>query len=301
MAPVFSVRSVDMPGGSGRFETIFNHCQLNSVALTYARYGSPVQLRLSQNDFFVQGFPLAGAGEVQWNRHSTLVQSVAGGIAGGPGADAVLTYGAGFEHVIFKTTPKSISQKLSALIGVPVDPPLRLAERITGRSPHTATLYRLISFLIDELDLGDGDIAPIVVAELEQAILVNYLLANENNYSHLLHGTPRAAAPWQVRRAVDYIEAHWDMPITIETLSEVSHATARSLFYLFRRTYGISPMIYANRVRMRHAKHMLSNPTPETNVTSVGFMCGFSNLGHFSKKYHDAFGEKPSDTLRTYR
>lgn len=60
-------------------------------------------------------------------------------------------------------------------------------------------------------------------------------------------------------------------------------------------------MTYVNRVRLRYAKAMLSNPTPLTTVTSVAFSCGFSNMGHFAHKYYEAFGEKPSDTLKVYR
>ena len=58
-------------------------------------------------------------------------------------------------------------------------------------------------------------------------------------------------------------------------------------------------MTFVRQVRLRHAKHMLEHATPETTVTSVAYDCGFSNLGHFAKYYHAAFGEYPSTTLRT--
>lgn len=60
-------------------------------------------------------------------------------------------------------------------------------------------------------------------------------------------------------------------------------------------------MVFVRQVRLRHAKAMLSHPTPETSVTSVGFLCGFSNLGHFARNYFEAFGEHPSQTLRSHR
>ena len=146
-----------------------------------------------------------------------------------------------------------------------------------------------------------ADFAPLMLAELEQAILVSYLEAYEHNYSHLLRGRPRAAAPWQVKRAVDFIEAHWNEPLTIEALSVASQTSARSLFHLFRRTYGYSPMVYVNRVRLRHARDMLMCPAPGMTVTGIGIHCGFSNLGTFAQKYRQAFGENPSDTLRHHR
>jgi transcriptional regulator GlxA family with amidase domain len=57
-------------------------------------------------------------------------------------------------------------------------------------------------------------------------------------------------------------------------------------------------MVHLHRIRLRHAKAMLSQPDAGTSVTKVGFLCGFSNLEHFAMKYQSVFGEKPSETLR---
>jgi transcriptional regulator GlxA family with amidase domain len=50
-------------------------------------------------------------------------------------------------------------------------------------------------------------------------------------------------------------------------------------------------------VRLRHAREMLATPDHETSVTSVAFVCGFGNLGHFARDYRETFGERPSETL----
>jgi transcriptional regulator GlxA family with amidase domain len=42
---------------------------------------------------------------------------------------------------------------------------------------------------------------------------------------------------------------------------------------------------------------MLATPDLETSVTSVAFVCGFGNLGHFARDYRETFGERPSETL----
>jgi transcriptional regulator GlxA family with amidase domain len=158
-----------------------------------------------------------------------------------------------------------------------------------------------VTFLATELENHKGGLPDLVVAELEDAIIGNFLFANRHNYSDLLEGPPRAAAPWQVRRAVDYIEQHWDQPLTIEQLTHITETSARSLFLLFKKTYDVSPMVYLGQVRLRHARELLSQPAPGTSVTKIGFMCGFSNMGNFAMKYYGAFGEKPSDTLRSHR
>ena len=57
-------------------------------------------------------------------------------------------------------------------------------------------------------------------------------------------------------------------------------------------------MAFVREVRLRHARDMLTDPERATNVTAIAIACGFSNLGHFAKYYHLAFGEHPSVTLR---
>lgn len=301
LKPVLAISEIDMPDRGRKFDTLINHCALPSLSLTYATYGSPLMARLTQNDFFMQGFPVAGSGEARWDRHRIVVERQKGGIASGPGSDMVFNYGATFAHLILRIAPDALARKLTALIGKPIDPPLRILSQPASYPGLRSAQFRLLRFLASELDQSCDNLPGAAIAELEDAVLVTFLMANESNYSKWLQSTPLRAAPWQVRRAVDYIEANWDQPITIEALAQATQTPARSLFYLFRRTHGISPIIYVNRVRLRYARAMLSNPTSETTVTAVGFACGFSNLGHFARKYHDAFGENPSETLRNRR
>ena len=141
----------------------------------------------------------------------------------------------------------------------------------------------------------EGKASPL--AELEQAILVAFLCGVDHNYGRLLNARPSGAAPWQVRRVEEYIEANWDQPVAIEALAIVANASARSIFHSFREHRSYSPSNFVKQVRLRHAGEMLNRPSDETSVTSVAFDCGFGNLGHFAKDYQQAFGETPSATL----
>lgn len=297
LKPMFSIRDLDMPDAGRQFDCQVNHCRLPTLSLIYARYGSAFSARMQQSDAFIQGFPLSGAGEVQWGHSVTTVGRELGGIAVGPGAEATFRYDDAFAHLILKVSPAALTQRLALLVDRPIDPPLQLTGRVnTTRAMAQA---RLLRFVADEMDRGPDRLPDIVIAELEDAILVNYLFTNEHNYSGLLGGTTRAVAPWQVRRAVDYMEQHWDEAITIEKLTQITETSARSLFQLFKKTHDVSPMVYLSQIRLRHAKEMLSSPAPGTSVTKVGFLCGFSNMGNFASKYFSVFGEKPSDTLRS--
>jgi len=134
--------------------------------------------------------------------------------------------------------------------------------------------------------------------ELEQALAVSLLAAADHSQQALLGQRGGGAAPWQVRRAEDYIEAHWNRPISIEDLAAVTGTSARSLFRRFKEYRGCSPLDFAKRLRLRHAHRMLRAGDPGVSVTQVATECGFGDLGHFGKDYAKAFGELPSQTLQ---
>lgn len=110
----------------------------------------------------------------------------------------------------------------------------------------------------------------------------------------------RAEPPttWQVRRVQEYIETHWNQPITIASLARATAASTRSIFYHFKNNRGQSPMSFVKQVRLEHARVMLENSGVSRSVTDIAIECGFGNLGHFAGDYLKRFGEHPSDTLK---
>jgi transcriptional regulator GlxA family with amidase domain len=176
-----------------------------------------------------------------------------------------------------------------------------MTTKVGSVSEGEAAQRRLVEFVLLELDRTDTPFPKLVLDELEQALIISYLSCNRHNYSHLLEGSVRPVAPWQVRLAEEYIEQNWDQPVTIESLALVGNIGIRSLFYSFKKSRGVSPMVFVRQVRLQHAKEMLMHAGPETTVTLVASACGFSNLGHFAKYYHAAFGEHPSATLKAAR
>jgi len=298
LSGMFSVRSVDLGrGAQGRFEGRLNHRAGQDISLTYARYGLSLAASLSHTDFFVQGFPLRGGGSSVVNGSEALL-SRNRGVVGGPGAEIRLKYSSDFEHLILTIKPQALTKKLSSLIGRPIDPPFEILANADPDPAAAAAQHRLVEFATREFGRQGASLPPLVLAELEQALIVAYLCNNDHNYSHFLDGRPVAASSWQVRRVEEYIEHNWDQPVTIEALALVANASVRSLFYSFKKSRGLSPMAFVKQVRIRHAKAMLMSADPATNVTVVALACGFSNLGHFAKYYYGAFGERPSDTLR---
>jgi transcriptional regulator GlxA family with amidase domain len=73
----------------------------------------------------------------------------------------------------------------------------------------------------------------------------------------------------------------------------------RALQENFRRSYGCSPRAYILECRLERARGVLLTADRSTRVTQVALDRGFTDLGHFSAKYRDRYGELPSVTLST--
>lgn len=200
------------------------------------------------------------------------------------------------EKILLRFNAKALADKLRALIGAWPLQELLFQPALNVEAPEAKSLRRLVAYLMEELNTT-GSPSTIAVVELEQLLMTSFLVASRHNFSELLTSRPKPIAPWQVRRAEEYIEANWNTPLTIEVLAEVTNASVRSLFERFRDYRGSSPMTFVRQVRLRHAREMLLAPQANTSVTGVALSCGFMNTGHFARHYGHAFGELPSETL----
>ncbi|WP_063781850.1 helix-turn-helix domain-containing protein [Bradyrhizobium viridifuturi] len=278
-------------------DAVANRCQLGSIALAYARNRARLRIEIPSLEVYALLFAFKGSARGVIGRGSVDIDADRG-LIGSPFERAHLDYGAEFEHFLLSVNPRALCAKLEALTGAPLKAPPVFAPAADFQRPDTENLRRLFTFLVDQLDRGNYPLHPLASAEFEQAMIVSFLRANDNNYSVLLRRSLPSAASWQVHRAEAYIEANWQQPLTIEALAAVTGVSARTLFHSFRKSRGYSPMDFVKRVRLNHARRMLQDTRNATSVTDVAFTCGFGNLGHFSGYYRRAFGEPPSATLR---
>jgi AraC-like DNA-binding protein len=286
---------IELGPGSKELRAQIGLCPLNGIQLFYGRYESPFRVEVSNAGYFMQGFPVRGSAETV-NNGVAMTSSPSKGALVEPGAVA-FSPAPKFEHLVTLIDSEALLKALTALAGTAAVRQVKLDRSNFVARPEARLSRGLVKLLVEELDAEDSSPSPVVIAELEQAIVVAFLCGNSHNYSSLLDGLPHGAAPWQLRRVEEYIEANWDQPISIEALAVVANASARSIFHSFREHRRYSPMSFVKQVRLRHAREMLSARSSEITVTTAAFACGFGNLGHFASDYNRAFGEAPSATL----
>jgi hypothetical protein len=291
ITPLFGHTVIEPARGSHFFHAQMHVCPLKSVTIGYASFETAFDMRIAQATSFVHGFPTRGVGE-HVNNGMAIQDSILKGAVGAPGPMS-LSYSPDFEIFAVFMKPEILSSTLAALTGAPRRIQLKLDPSNYGVRPEPPAIRRLVRLLIAELDNPGRNLAPSLLAELEQAILVAFLCGVSHNYSALLDGRPLAVAPREVRRIEEYIEAHWNEPITIDLLANLTSASARSVFASFREYRGWSPMRFVKQVRLKHARAMLAGPpgrlrSRESRPRAVSVTSAISptTIDRFSGKHH---------------
>ncbi len=292
----YGATRLDLPRHAEGFDVQANQWQSQSVGLSYCGYGAPVELTFPAGDFFRQQICLSGNSGLKIGRVEKQVTSEESYVVP-PETPIEVAFSQDYEQLVLRIEGDALFSKLAALIGS--TPSRKLVfDRTNGfNGAGINNIRRLLTFFVGELDTASHLLSPTIV-ELEQALIVSFLCNNPHNYSAFLESCSRPSASWQVRRAEEYIAAHWSQPIAIEDLVRETSSSARSLFRQFRRSRGQSPMAFLKDVRLRHARDMLEQSGLSPSVTETAIACGFGNVGHFATDYFKRFGERPSDTVR---
>jgi AraC-like DNA-binding protein len=282
------------------FEAHGSVVELSDILVLSAASSSSLAVDYPEFDFARLSIPLTGRGittidneTIEINEHQSCVTS--------PGRPTKVRCDEGHEWLNLRVKSTALRKKLTSLLGVRPNGDLRFVPFSNLDLPRSKRLGQLVRFFAQQLDSTAGELPFAVLFELEQAIVTSFLFATRHTFSDLLERDPRAGAPWLVRRAEEYIEAHWDQPINIDAVVKITGTSARSIFRTFQRSRGYSPMAFAKMVRLQRARELLSVPNEKTTVTGIAVKCGFANLGHFAKDYREAFGHLPSELLARSR
>jgi transcriptional regulator GlxA family with amidase domain len=110
---------------------------------------------------------------------------------------------------------------------------------------------------------------------------------------------PSSTQRYAVERAESYAVAHLALPISVQELSRAAGLSERGLRKAFHNVRGMSPKRYMLTLRLQAVRTALHESTQtHMTVTDAATGVGFFELGRFAGTYKQAFGERPSDTLR---
>ncbi len=292
------------PRHASLLRTRINSVYMPSLYIGYIDYGSlPVTLSpgIARDDYLVQ-LPMRGH----------LAASIGSESVDGNAARAIIA-SPGPERCRFVSSSDStrlqlalsqtaLSRQLAALLGEPPTAPLRFVPTMDLTVGHGRLLAQHVLVAVTSLDEADPILLnPIAVSAFEQFIVTTLLLSHPHSYSEALQRLQKSIAPRDVKRAVDYIEAHLQQPIAVADLVKATGVAGRTLFMHFKAFKGVSPMRYLRNARLRQAREDLLQAGPEATVTEIATSTGFMHMGRFSIAYRRCFGESPSQTLSRRR
>ena len=153
------------------------------------------------------------------------------------------------------------------------------------------SLARLILMVATDLDrAGSIYLAPAAMVALEQFVFTSLLMSHPHNYSAALRRGEKPIAPRDVKRAIDYMQGHLDVPIRLADIVRASGVPGRTLFKHFSDCRGISPMRYLRNARLDKVRETLRRVAPEARITDIAM--GFHPYGTFFCRIPSAIWRK---------
>lgn len=122
--------------------------------------------------------------------------------------------------------------------------------------------------------------------------------------AHLLLGRVQASA-WRdsldrerirdtrLMRVLEYIEANFDKPLTLDSLAGEAGISPFHFARLFGKAVGVTPHRHLLEVRLRAAARMLKET--DKSILDIALTCGFNTSSHFSAAFRKQYGWKPKE------
>lgn len=152
-------------------------------------------------------------------------------------------------------------------------------ERITDTILRMSDLYLLQNNVLH---------AGLLLADLLWTLLeLNENKRLEEEYPELTPAQQRTA------RIIEYINAHYAEPITLQTLADQFFISKFYLSRTFSSQTGLSVTDFINRKRLGEASILLKKT--QTKIAKIALTCGFSNLSHFSQMFKKIYRVAPRE------
>jgi AraC-like DNA-binding protein len=193
-----------------------------------------------------------------------------------------------------------IGEYCAKLLGYEIDGHVEFETQFRLDNPSGHSWLHLVNYASTELSdpMSLVRCLPAARHQLEQMVLRGFLLSHSHNYSPQLLQPQSPAAPYYVKRAEAYIDAHFAETLSLAEIAAKSGVSARVLQNGFQNFRHMTPMAFLRKVRLQNVyRNLLAADPSLATVTDIAIGSGFSHMGEFSTLYKRTFGVTPRDTL----
>jgi AraC-like DNA-binding protein len=167
-------------------------------------------------------------------------------------------------------------------------PATSLKKSIPAFSVSTAS-RQLLEAWDSYLSLLDApEDIPILAASRERELMYRLL---QSPHGPLLRQIGRKEGKLaQIRRAIEWMRTHFDEPLLIRNVADMSGMSVPSFNRHFREATSTSPLQYQKTLRLHAARRLLAS---ETDATRAAFSVGYESVSQFNREYSRLFGRPP--------
>ncbi len=149
--------------------------------------------------------------------------------------------------------------------------------------PRTSSDPRLLA-LMDEADTLQEQ-------NLSEALILSNFLRLLAFMEPLLIPSESGKMDFPLRRAIDYMENHFDEKISIPAIAQAAGYNNQYFCSYFKKHTLSTPVEYLTALRIRNAKELLRRT--DLSVLEVANQSGFENVSFFIQKFKKATGKTP--------
>jgi AraC-like DNA-binding protein len=136
---------------------------------------------------------------------------------------------------------------------------------------------------------------PVLAPLIGQEIIYRLLMSSQG--ARLRHALVTDSRAFKVAKAVEWIKAHYPVPMRIDALAAHVNMSVSSLHQHFKEATALSPLQYQKRLRLFEARRLLLKRASDVGL--VAATVGYDNLSQFHREYKRLFGAPPiQDALR---
>ena len=124
-----------------------------------------------------------------------------------------------------------------------------------------------------------------LATELTHAIIRSTLNFDASNF--------RISSRIEINRVIEYVHAHIDGKLTVESMAGVAHMSPSHFARVFKEETGKPPMDYLHHIRLARAKKLLI--AGDRSITDIALACGFNSHSYLSTCFKKEYRMTPSE------
>lgn len=294
---------VDFPSAraSGTVDMTLNALDVGRVTCGFMRFRDEVSIETAEAENYHLDIPLSGRAVMRAGAGPEIHATPRTAGVFTPGRPVRLDCSAWFSQLSIMIPRAELELELERLLDRESVRPLEYTSELDLTEPGGRMLLQTLRMVDEAAAMTGGPLAhPLARLQLEQTVIQSLLFAQPHNHSDALRTPAPDPGGRPVSRAVELLRADPAHPWTVVELTARVSVSERSLQQGFRRTLDTTPMAYLRALRLQSVRDDLARAEPGAeSVTEAATRWGFLHLGRFAAAYRTAFGERPSDTLRS--